>query len=205
MISFPEVCPFDVQGEVKLIQAEGEAAWRCPHCTCGRQSLQKMIFHVSKDAMDIDGFGKSYVERFYELGWVKDMSDIYNLDYNAISQLEGFGAKSSDKLKKSIGIAKSNPLSRLLYSLCIHHFGKKASKLIAQEITDVYQLANWSEEDFLSIKDIGPVVAKNVISYFSKEENIDMIKRMEAHGVNVRQTEEDKPIEVAQDLSLIHI
>ena len=72
VISFPEVCPFDVQGEVKLIQAEGEAAWRCPHCTCGRQSLQKMIFHVSKDAMDIDGFGKSYVERFYELGWVKD-------------------------------------------------------------------------------------------------------------------------------------
>ncbi len=202
-IIFPEVCPFDERDQVKLVQAEGEAAWRCPNCTCGKQSLQQMIFHVSKDAMDIDGFGKSYVERFYELGWVKDMSDIYNLDYDAISQLEGFGSKSSDKLKKSIGIAKNNPLSRLLYSLCIHHFGKKASKLIAQEITDVYQLASWSEEDFLSIKDIGPVVAKNVITYFSKEENIDMIKRMEAHGVNVKQTEEDKPIEVAQDAPLV--
>lgn len=202
-IKFPEVCPFDQHGELKLIQGEGEAAWRCPNCNCGKQSLQQLIFHVSKDAMDIDGFGKSYVERFYELGWITDMSDIYNLDYDAISKLEGFGSKSSDKLKKSIDIAKSNPLSRLLYSLCIHHFGKKASKLIAQEITDIYQLSDWSEEDFLAIKDIGPVVAKNVISYFSKEENINMIKRMEAHGVNVKQTEEDKPIEVAQDAPLV--
>ncbi len=202
-IEFPQICPFDAQQEVALIKAEGEAAWRCPNCNCGRQKLQQIIFHVSKDAMDIDGFGKSYVERFFELGWVKDMSDIYNLDYDAISNLEGFGTKSSDKLKKSIAIAKDNTLARLLYSLSIHHFGKKASKLIAEEISDVYQLIDWKEEDFLAIKDIGPVVAKNVMSYFSKEENINMIRRMESYGVNIKQTESDRPIEVATDAPLI--
>ncbi|MGB4958748.1 MAG: NAD-dependent DNA ligase LigA, partial [Saprospiraceae bacterium] len=85
IIQFPEFCPANTMTQVKLVKEEGEAAWRCPECTCGAQNLQKMIFHVSKDAMDIDGFGKSYVERFYDLGWVKDISDLYRLDYDQIA------------------------------------------------------------------------------------------------------------------------
>jgi len=162
-----------------------------------------MIFHVSKDAMDIDGFGKSYVERFSELGWIKDIADIYDLDYNAIAGLEGFGQRSASKLEKSIGQAKSNPLSRLLYSLSIHHLGKKASKILAQHIESVYDLQTWSSEDFTNIKDIGPVVAQNVIAFFSQSNNIDLLQRMESLGVNVYQTEEDKPIEVAEDAPLV--
>ncbi|MBK6783531.1 MAG: hypothetical protein IPG79_07055 [Saprospiraceae bacterium] len=72
------------------------------NCTCGEQNLQKMIFHVSKEAMDIDGFGKSYVEKFHQLGWLKDISDIYNLDYDKIAELEGFGARSVENLQISI-------------------------------------------------------------------------------------------------------
>jgi len=202
VINFPNHCPYG-QEEVELIQAEGEAAWRCIKCNCGKQMLQKMIFHVSKDAMDIDGFGKSYVERFHELGWVKDISDVYNLDYDAIAGLEGFGQKSAQKLKTAVIAAKSNPLSRLLYGLSIHHLGKKASKILAQHIEVVYDLKNWTFEDFTNIKDIGPVVAQNVIDYFSDEENIALLQRLEEHGVNVRQTEEDKPITVADDAPLV--
>ncbi|MEM9544486.1 MAG: NAD-dependent DNA ligase LigA [Bacteroidota bacterium] len=202
-VQFPEVCPINHTEEaVPLIKVETEAAWRCPNCVCGAQDLQKIIFHVSKVAMDIDGFGKSYVERFNEEGWLNDISDVYNLDFDSIAQLEGFGSKSATKLQASIEKAKKNPISKLLHSLSIHHLGKKASKLIAQEINHVFDLKNWSEEEFTNIKDIGPVVAKNVIEYFSVPSNIEMLERMEGYGVNLKQTEEDKPLVVADDAPL---
>ena len=201
VIDFPEVCPFnrDETVEVKLIKEDGEAAWRCPNCICGAQNLQKMIFHVSKDAMDIDGFGKSYVERFYELGWIKDMSDIYQLDYDKIASLEGFGKRSAENIKKAIDKAKNNPIQRLMYSLCIHHFGKKASKLVAEQINHIFDLRDWSVERFLEIKDIGPVVAENVSQWFANEDNIQMLQKMESYGVNLTQTDDDKPLQVSED------
>lgn len=75
--------------------------------------------------MDIDGMGASLVERFYELGMIRTMADIYELDYSTISKLEGLGTKSADNLRKAIEKAKRNPIHRLLHSLCIHHLGKK--------------------------------------------------------------------------------
>ncbi|MEM8909133.1 MAG: NAD-dependent DNA ligase LigA, partial [Bacteroidota bacterium] len=87
-IIFPSQCP---ACDSVLVRPENEAAWRCENYNCEAQVLQRMIHHVSKDAMDIDGFGRSYVERFYELGWIKTIADIYRLDYEAIAQLEGFG------------------------------------------------------------------------------------------------------------------
>lgn len=202
-IEFPKHCPINPGDEkVELIKLEGEAAWRCTNCVCGAQNLQKIIFHVSKDAMDIDGFGKSYVERFGELGWIKDMSDVYNLDYDLIAELDGFGQKSANNIKRAIDKAKRNPISRILHSLSIHHLGKKASKIIAQEIGHVLDLRNWTSEKFTDIKDIGPVVSENVISWFSDSNNIELLQRMEANGVNMHQKEEDKPKEVAADAPL---
>jgi DNA ligase (NAD+) len=137
-IIFPKTCPINTTDEpVELKREEGEAAWRCPNCVCGVQDLQRIIFHVSKSAMDIDGLGKSIVERFYELGWIRTMADVYRLDYEQVAQLEGFGAKSADNLKAAIDKAKQNPIYRLLHSLSIHHLGKKVSKLLAAEIKHV--------------------------------------------------------------------
>lgn len=199
-IVFPKFCPASPEDyPVALIQEEGEAAWRCPHCICGVQTLQKMIFHVSKEAMDIDGFGKSYIERFYEMGWLKDISDIYNLDFVKIAQLEGFGSRSAEKLEAAIEIAKNNPIQKLLHSLSIHHLGKRAGKLIAEHIHHVLDLRNWKVENFTEIKDIGPVVAQNVMEWFSQESHIEMLERMESYGVNLHQKEEDKPFKIAED------
>ena len=202
-VQFPIHCPINTTDEeVPLIKVETEAAWRCPNCVCGAQDLQKIIFHVSKVAMDIDGFGKSYVERFHEEGWLHDISDVYNLDYGKIAQLEGFGERSASKLEAAIEKAKQNPIHKLLHSLSIHHLGKKASKLIAQEIQHVLELKSWTEEDFTKIKDIGPVVAKNVIQYFENPSHIEMLMQMESYGVNLEQTEADKPLKVAEDAPL---
>ena len=201
-IEFPQYCPINPTESVELIRRDGEAAWRCPNCTCGAQELERIIFHVSKVAMNIDGFGRAYVEKFHEIGQLRSIADVYNLDYRAILELEGFGEKSVDKLRKAIDKAKQNPLSKLLHSLSIHHLGKKASELIAEQITTIYELTEWDLDRYISIKDIGPVVAQNVLAYFKDEDNVQLIRKMESYGVNIFQTEDDKPLVIAQDAPL---
>jgi DNA ligase (NAD+) len=191
-LKFPEICPFDETKSIKLIREEGESAWRCPHCTCGRQDYQKFVAHASKDAMDIEGLSKATIERFMQLGWVKTIADLYRLDYAAMSKLDGFGKRSAEKLEKAIDKAKGNPIQRLLYSLTIHHFGRKASKLIAAEINHVLDLKDWDVEKFTAVKEIGPVVAQNVVEYFKDEKNIAILKDLESLGVNLTATDEDR-------------
>lgn len=195
-IVFPTHCP---SCESLLQRPEGEAAWRCINVTCPAQSIQRIIHHVSKDGMDIDGFGKSFVEKFAELGWLNDISDVYQLDYDAISKLEGFGSKSAENLRRAIDKAKGNPISKLLQSLSIHHLGKRASKLIAEKVEYIPDLQHWPAEKYTEIHEIGPVLAQNMVKYFSIPENIALIERLESAGVNMRQTEKDRPSESAAD------
>jgi len=195
-IIFPTNCP---SCNTTLVRAENEAKWRCENYSCEAQVLQRMVFHVSKDAMNIDGFGKSYVERFHEEGWLKDIADIYNLDYDKISELDGFGKRSASKLKTAIDKAKQNPIHRVLHSLAVHHLGKKVSKLLSAEIKKVQDLQNWEAENFTEIKDVGPKVAENVIAFFSQSKNIELLDRMESLGVNMTQTEKDIPKAIVEN------
>lgn len=198
-MKFPERCPIPMSedlGSVSrpgLIRDENEAAWRCPDCVCGAQDLQRMIFFVSKDAMNIDGMGKSIVEVFHKKGWLQTIADIYQLDFDQIKTLEGFGERSAEKLERAISTSKQNPIHRLLYSLGIHHLGRRASKIFAAEISNVFELSDWSEERMTGLKDIGPVLAKNVSEWFSQERNIELLRSLEASGVNISQTDEDRP------------
>ncbi len=189
-IVFPENCPVC---HTKLVRQEDEAAWRCENPECEAQVVARMVHHVSKHAMDIDGFGESMVERFYKMGWLRSIADIYRIDYEQVAQLEGFGDKSAANMKAAIEKAKKNPIHRLLHSLTIHHLGIKASKILAAEIKHVLDLKDWDEERFTRIKDIGPVLTHNVIRYFQNEKNIALLQELESLGVNLAQTEEDIP------------
>ena len=200
VINFPTNCP---SCATALERAEGEAAWRCPNYFCEAQVLQRMIFHVSKPAMNIDGMGKSIVDKFHEMGWLKNLPDIYRLDYEKIATLEGFGKKSAANLKKSIDKAKQNPIKRLLHSLSVHHLGKKVSQLLAAEIEHILDLTHWTEEKFIDIKDVGPKVAANVIDYFAQPANIEMLKELESLGVNLKQTEADRPKVIDENAPLV--
>lgn len=189
-IQYPKECPFC---STPLLREEGEAAWRCPNYNCQEQVLQRIIFHVSKAAMDIDGMGKRYVKLFHAKGWLNSIVDVYRLPYDWISVLEGFGNKSANNLEAAIEKAKKQPLWRFLYGFSIHHFGKKATQLVAQNIEHALDLTEWTEEQFTNIKDIGPTVAKNVSEWFSDPANVAMIRELEELGVNVRVTDEDRP------------
>jgi DNA ligase (NAD+) len=187
-VEFPKNCP---SCQSPLIKQEEESAWRCDNIACEAQMIQRLIHHVSKDAMDMEGFGQSMVEKFYELGYIKNVADIYAINYAEVAKLDGFGKRSAANLEASIEKAKQNPIHRLLYSLSIHHFGRKVSKLVAAEIKHVMELKDWTLERFTSIKDVGPVVSKNVIHFFQNPKNIALLERMEALGVNLTHTAAD--------------
>ena len=195
-IDFPRQCPVCSS---ELVRIDNEAAWRCMNYQCEAQVMQRIIHHVSKDAMDIEGFGKANVERFYAKGWLKNIKDVYRLDYEQIANLEGFGPKSAENLKKGIEKARSNPIKRFLYSLSIHHLGKRVASILAAEIPHVLDLQNWDLERFTTIKDIGPVVAQNIITFFDNPANIQLLHDMEELGVNLTQKEADQPLAVAVD------
>ncbi|MBP9134217.1 MAG: NAD-dependent DNA ligase LigA [Saprospiraceae bacterium] len=195
-IVFPTTCP---SCHTRLVKQETEAAWRCVNPDCPEQLIQRLIFFVSKDAMDIDGFGKSIIEKFHELGWLKSYPDIYRLSSEKISQLEGFGKKSAENLMDSIEKSKNNPIHRLIHALSIHHVGKKVSKLLAEEIESIFDLQHKTIEEIESIKDIGPIVAQNVVSYFQDAKNIDMLRQLESSGVNMLATAKDRKQNISTD------
>ncbi|MCB0673751.1 MAG: NAD-dependent DNA ligase LigA [Saprospiraceae bacterium] len=199
VIEFPKNCPVC---QHPLFREPEEAAWRCVNYQCEAQVLQRMIHHVSKDAMDIEGFGRANVERFYALGWLHNLADIYRLDYGKIAALEGFGKKSAENLREAVEKAKNNPIKRLLHSLSIHHLGKRVSELIAAEVDHVLELKDWDLDRFVAIKDVGPVVSQNIIAFFKQPDNIRMLEEMEALGVNFEQTDQDRAKAVAVDAPL---
>ncbi len=188
-IQYPTHCPVC---HSPLVKPEDEAIWRCENANCEAQVLQRMIFHASKNAMDIEGMGENTITRFYQLGWLHSIADIYRLDYDKIAQLDGFGQKSADNLRKAIEKAKQNPIHRLLHSLSIHHLGQKSSKLLATQVEHVLDLSTWDLERYQQIKDIGPVLAQNVYNFFHNPHNVEMLRTMEALGVNLRRTPEDR-------------
>lgn len=89
-IHFPEKCPVCNH---PLHKVEGEAAWRCTNYNCEAQSVQRIIHFASKDALDITGLGEAIVNKFYELGWLTTIASVYELPYEKIEKLEGFGKK----------------------------------------------------------------------------------------------------------------
>ncbi len=193
-IVYPEFCPVnDTDEPVRLVRRAGEAAWRCPACVCGKQTLRKLVFFVSKDGMDIDGFGEAMVERFYEQGWLRNFADVYRLPYEEIEKLGGFGKKSVENLRVAVEKSKNNPLHRLLQSLSIHQAGPKVAKLLAARVKDVFELAEWDEERFKDISEIGPIIAQNVMEFFRREENLRILRELQELGVNVKRSEEDLP------------
>jgi DNA ligase (NAD+) len=181
------------------VKPEDEAIWRCENAECEAQVLARMIFHTSKHAMDIEGLGESTIEKFYKLGWLHSIADLYRLDYEKIAQLEGFGEKSAANLKAAVEKTKRNPIHRLLHSLSIHHLGRKGSTLLAAEVEHVLDLKNWDLEKYQTIKDIGPVLAQNVFNFFQNPHNIELLETMEGLGVNLRQTDEDKKTDLNAD------
>jgi DNA ligase (NAD+) len=148
-----------------------------------------MIHFVSKDAMDIKSFGDANIRKFYELGLLKNIPQIYQLDYAVIGKLEGFGKKSVDNLQAAIEASKTQPLFRLIYALGIRFVGETTAKTIATHIKHLLDLKDMSIETLQSFEDVGIKVANSIFQYFKEPKNIELIQELESLGVNMIQAE----------------
>jgi DNA ligase (NAD+) len=181
-IKFPEKCPVCNHPLTKI---EGEAAWRCTNYGCEAQAVQRIIHFASKDAMEITGLGDALVTKFYEKGWLKDITGIYELPYSKIESLEGFGQKSVQKLREAIEKSKTQPMYRLVYGLGIRYVGETTAKTIANRIHHLLDLEKYSPEQLQELEDIGPKVAGSIYEFFSAPENTRILKRLEELGVEL--------------------
>lgn len=198
-VVYPSQCPVC---DSALERPEGEAVWRCISPTCRAQIVGRMIHFVSKNAMNIDGFGEAYIERFYKEGMLQSLADIYRLDYKRIAFFEGFGERSVEKLKTAIEASKKNPAHRLLYGMGVRHIGRTNSKILVAEVEKLQDLANWNVEQLCALRDIGPIVAQQVVDFFQLPETIQLLDELEALGVNTSRLEEEKKQEVAANAPL---
>jgi len=180
-----ETCPIC---HSKLIRKEQEAAYYCTNVHCDAKKIEGLIHFVSRNAMNIEGFGERIIEDFYNMDYLKDFTDFYTLgEYkDELMELEGFGEKSINNLLTSIENSKNNSLERLLFALGIRHVGSKTAKILAKHFKNMDDLIKVTEEELLSIKDIGDVIAKSIVEYFKEDKNLEIINRLKDLGLNMK-------------------
>ena len=179
-----KTCP--ICGE-SLTRKETEAAYYCTNKNCDAKHIEGLIHYASRDAMNIEGFGDSITEDFYNMGYLKRIYDYYTLDKykQELMSLEGFGEKSIIKLLASIEKSKENSLERLLFALGIRHVGAKTAKILARNYKNIDAIMNTTYEELSKINDIGDIIAKSVVEYFQNEENIEIINKLKEHNINM--------------------
>jgi DNA ligase (NAD+) len=182
-IEFPTHCPVC---NSELYKPEGEAVWRCINLTCPAQIVEGIIHFVSKDAMDIRSFGEANVRKFYEMGILKSIPDVYSLPYDEIGKLDGFGEKSITKLQQAIEDSKKQPLNRIIYALGIRYVGETTAKTLAHAVDHLTEFKNFTEEQLMQLEDVGIKVAKTVYNFFHNEDNLQLLRQLETLGVQLK-------------------
>ncbi|MEW6172036.1 MAG: NAD-dependent DNA ligase LigA [Bacillota bacterium] len=187
VFTMPRRCPVCGAGTVK---EEKEVAVRCPNISCPARLKESVLHFASRNAMDIRGLGRALVEQLVEKGLVKSISDIYAIEPGVLAGLERMGKKSAANLLSEIESSKKKDLSRLLFALGIRHVGERAGKLLAGHFGDLERLMAASEEELTDIREVGPKMAASVRSFFAERQNLEVIERLAAVGVNTRSLED---------------
>jgi len=187
-IDFPILCP---ECKTSLEKHESEANYFCPNTiNCRPQGIGRIQHFVSRKAMNIDGFGDETIRLLYDKGLIKNISDIYNLDYDEIAKFEGFAQKSVENLSKGIENSKTKSFQKVLYGIGIRYVGESASKKITKHIDSIYDLINMDYETLSKIDEIGDKTAYSIVSYFDNDLNKKNIQKLDDAGLNLSKDEE---------------
>ena len=176
-------CPICGSSLVK----KGNVDYFCVNDECPKKNIESLIHFASRNAMNIDGLGDEIIEDFYNEGFIKSIPDFYNLKkfQDNIIDLEGYGLKKVTNLLEAIENSKNNSLERLIFGLGISGIGAKNAKLLASRYNNIHNLENATYEELVEIRDIGDVLAKNIVNYFANPINISLINTLEDMGVNM--------------------
>ena len=160
----------------------------CLNPYCGAKKIEGLIHFSSRDAMDIEGMGEKVVEQFFNQGFIKDIVDIYDLaDHREeIIELDGWKDKSIDNLLNAIENSKANSLEKVLFGLGIKEVGAKTAKVLSRIYGDIDVLSQATYDDLIQIPDVGPILAKSLVDWFSDMFNQNLIDRLKEHGLNFK-------------------
>ncbi len=189
--SMPSKCP--VCGS-ELERPEGEANYYCINHQCPAQVQGRMQHFVSRNAMDIEGLGYSILDKFTELGYLHDVTDIYRLTEHEkkLKELEGFGEKSIDNIFSSIETSKQRPFDKVLFAIGIRHVGDRTAKVLAKHFKSVDNLISASQEEINSIYEIGPKIAESVYDFFRNKKNLEFVNKLRKAGLKFETESSDR-------------
>ena len=177
---FPKFCP---SCGSEVVRVDDEVALRCLNTDCPVQLTRNLIHFVSKDAMDIDGLGKTLICKFVENKLISSPADIYDLTKEQLMSMERIGEKSSENILKAIENSKKAGFDRLLFGLGIRHVGQKAAKLIASKFKNMDNLINATKIELNSIDGLGETISESVVMYFKTPQNVELINSLKDRGI----------------------
>lgn len=179
---FPKHCP--VCGEV-LVRFAGEADHYCVNSECPAKIAEALVHFASREAMNIDTLGEKRVYQLHDAGLLQTIPDIYTLKNHkeALGTLDKMGEKSVEKLLNAIEDSKQNSLEKWLFGLGIRHVGAKTSAVLAAHFNTIENIIQADVETLQSIPEIGVVIAQSVATYFSLEENQQLVANLLSYGL----------------------
>ncbi len=181
----PDNCP---SCGAKIVKEDLEqVAFRCVNHSCPKQLEGRLLHFASRRAMDIEGFGEAVVKQLLEKGILKNFSDIYHLTKEDLLTLDLFADKKAEKLIDAIEKSKKQSLSRLIYALGIANIGEKAASVLADHFGSMQTLMKAQAEELQSIYEVGPIMAAEVVNFFSQSQVKSLIKDLGELGLNMNQ------------------
>ena len=199
--NFPKNCPSCGSSTVKefnKITKKFDAVRRCINdgYSCEKMAIEKIKHFVSKEALNIDGLGKKIVENFWDLKLIRYPQDIFNLNYNKISQLDGWGSLSVSNLKYSIDKKKKISLSKFIYSIGIRHIGQENAKLLSKTLKNIENFLDLGKKNYFNelsnIDGIGDTQIKSIQKFFSNNKNLNVLSELQKNLIIIPDSEISK-------------
>jgi DNA ligase (NAD+) len=188
----PTECPIC---HSEAFRPEGEVIARCINPSCPARLREALLHFAARRAMNIEGLGEALVDQLLEKKLVASIPDLYNLGAETLAGLERMGDKSAANLIGEIEGSKSNEIARLIFGLGIRHVGEKLARTLGVRFRDMGKLAAATVEELTAVEDVGPIVAESVAFFFRQPENLALLERLRAAGLNFA----DAPAESASD------
>ena len=187
----PKRCPLC---GAEVVKPAGEVMHRCPNRACPSRGLETLIHWVSA-AMDIEGVGEQFVRRLWDERLLRSMPDLYRLTTDQLAALDGYGEISAARAVASIEASKAQPFSRVLFGLNIPKIGWVLARNLARHFGSVDALIAASQEELELTEGIGPDRAELVAEWFAEEENVALVRELEALGLTMKAGEAERPAE----------
>ena len=207
--AMPKMCP---SCGSPVIREEGEADYRCISIDCPAQALERLLHWASRGAMDIDGMGEEIVARLVESGRLTDVADYYTLDEVELSMLDmgrvnkdgeaiRLGKTVAAKLVAAIDASRGRAFARVLFGLGMRHVGKTTAEALAASYPSMDELKAATEEDLAAVEGIGPKIAHSVYLFLRTPDNVAVIDRLQARGVNLADSAAEDAAQLPQTLA----